>query len=41
VRNALGPNLEIAVSGGAKLDAKIMQFFEALGLDVYEGYGEL
>ena len=39
VRAALGPNLEIAVSGGAKLDSNIMQFFEALGLRVFEGYG--
>jgi long-chain acyl-CoA synthetase len=39
VRAALGPNLEIAVSGGARLDPNIMQFFEALGLNVYEGYG--
>ncbi len=39
VKAALGPNLEIAVSGGAKLDSNIMQFFEALGLHVFEGYG--
>ncbi len=39
VKAALGPNLEIAVSGGARLDPNIMQFFEALGLNVYEGYG--
>lgn len=39
VKAALGPNLRIAVSGGARLDPDIMEFFEALGLDVYEGYG--
>lgn len=39
IRAALGPNLEIAVNGGAKLDTNIMEFFEALGLTVFEGYG--
>ncbi len=35
----LFPNMEIAVSGGAPLDPAIMEFFEALAIDVYEGYG--
>lgn len=39
VRGQLFPNMEMAVSGGAPLDATIMEFFEALGINVYEGYG--
>jgi long-chain acyl-CoA synthetase len=39
VKAALGEQLEIAVSGGARLDPTVMRFFSALGLEVYEGYG--
>ncbi len=39
VRVKLGGKLRYAISGGAALDPKVLQFFWAMGLPVYEGYG--
>lgn len=35
----LGGNLEFIICGGAFLDRKILDFFAAIGIVVYEGYG--
>lgn len=35
----LGGNLEFVICGGAFLDRKILDFFAAIGIVVYEGYG--
>ena len=34
-----GPNIEFFVGGGALLDIKQQQFFKAIGVPVYQGYG--
>lgn len=34
-----GPKFRHAISGGAKLVRDVHEFFEALGIDIYEGYG--
>lgn len=39
VRDRLGGRLEIAASGGAALGVKVMEFFWAAGVPVFEGYG--
>lgn len=35
----LGGNLEFIICGGAFLDKKLLEFFETIGIVVYEGYG--
>jgi long-chain acyl-CoA synthetase len=39
VRDRLGGRLQIAASGGAALGPKVMEFFWAVGVPVFEGYG--
>ncbi len=39
VQDALGGNINYLVSGGAKLDANIMDDFKVLGIKILEGYG--
>jgi long-chain acyl-CoA synthetase len=39
VRARLGGRVEMAASGGAPLGARLMEFFWAAGVPVYEGYG--
>lgn len=39
IKEAFGGQLRFAVSGGAPLDAQIAEFFFAVGIPVYEGYG--
>jgi len=39
IRNKLGGNLRLIVSGGAPLNVKIAKFFKKIGLVVLEGYG--
>jgi len=39
IKANLGGNLRFAVSGGAPLAAELFEFFFALGLPIYEGYG--
>ena len=39
LRNILGGNLRLAISGGASLNAAIAKFFASLGIQVIEGYG--
>jgi long-chain acyl-CoA synthetase len=39
VRNKLGGRLRFAVSGSAALSKEVAEFVNALGIDVYEGYG--
>ena len=39
MREALGGNLRLAISGGAPLDPALYQFFLNVGIPVYEGYG--
>lgn len=39
VRQRFGGGLRMMVSGGAPLGADVMEFFEALGLPIIEGYG--
>lgn len=39
IRNKLGGNLCLIVSGGAPLNVKIAKFFKKIGLVVLEGYG--
>jgi len=38
-RKAFGTSLRFAVGGGALLDVKQQEFFAALGMPVYQGYG--
>lgn len=38
-REVFGTSIRYCVSGGAKLDLKQQQFFMALGVPVYQGYG--
>jgi long-chain acyl-CoA synthetase len=39
LREALGGNLEIVVSGGAALSESMENFFTNIGLNLYQGYG--
>jgi len=39
VRDKLGGRLRVVITGGAPLSAEISQFFIALGLPLYQGYG--
>jgi long-chain acyl-CoA synthetase len=39
VRSALGSRFRFAVSGGAPLARELAEFFWAVGVEVYEGYG--
>lgn len=39
VRDKLGGNLRIIISGGAALSADISEFFIGLGLPIFQGYG--
>jgi long-chain acyl-CoA synthetase len=39
IRTRLGGKLRLFISGGAALDKNIAEFFWAIGLPIYEGYG--
>ncbi len=39
LRNVLGGRLRIAITAAAPLSANIIEFFNALGIPIYEGYG--
>ncbi len=39
VRERLGGNLKYAISGSAALNTDVAKFIDALGIEVYEGYG--
>lgn len=39
IRDKLGGNLRFVVSGSAALSPAVAEFIDALGIDVYEGYG--
>ncbi|MBE6668493.1 MAG: long-chain fatty acid--CoA ligase [Ruminococcaceae bacterium] len=39
VLSAFGGNLEKIICGGAALNPKMIEFFEALGISIYEGFG--
>ncbi len=39
VREALGSRFRFAVSGGAPLSKELAEFFWAIGIEIYEGYG--
>lgn len=39
LRKAFGKNLQFCIGGGALLDIKQQQFFNAIGIPVYQGYG--
>lgn len=39
LRTVFGPNIEYCVGGGALLDLQQQEFFRAIGVPVYQGYG--
>ena len=39
IREALGARFRFAVSGGAPLSKELAEFFWAIGVEIYEGYG--
>ncbi|MBX0322669.1 long-chain fatty acid--CoA ligase [Halomicroarcula sp. F13] len=39
VRNALGGNVEMLVSGGGTLSKELAELYHGMGLPIYEGYG--
>lgn len=39
IRNNLGGNFDIVVSGAASIQARLASFFSAIGMPVFEGYG--
>ncbi|MGI9532793.1 AMP-dependent synthetase/ligase [Lutimonas sp.] len=39
LRHIFGPKIEFFVGGGALLDIKQQQFYKAIGIPVYQGYG--
>lgn len=39
IRQSLGTNFRMLVSGGASIQPRLTRFFSAVGLDLYEGYG--
>jgi len=39
VRDALGGNLELLISGGGSLSPELCRLYHAMGLPIYEGYG--
>lgn len=39
IRESLGGQLEMLVSGGASIQPRLTRFFSCVGLDLYEGYG--
>lgn len=39
IRNNIGGNFDIVVSGAASLQPRIASFFSAIGMPIYEGYG--
>ena len=39
VRERFGGRLEYAITGGAAIPREVAEFIDALGIDVYEGYG--
>jgi long-chain acyl-CoA synthetase len=39
LREVFGPKIEFFVGGGALLDIKQQQFYKAIGIPVYQGYG--
>lgn len=39
IRNSIGGNFDIVVSGAASIQPRLAAFFSAIGMPVYEGYG--
>src|SRR5574344_35276 len=39
IRESLGGNLDMLVSGGASIQPRLVRFFSCVGLTLYEGYG--
>ena len=40
IRESIGGNFDIVVSGAARLQSELASFFSAIGMPIYEGYGE-